>query len=173
MPPPHYVKQIQIKELANKFNAQIFVETGTYQGDMIYAMRDVFKQLYSVELGEELCKKAQKRFKSLKHIQIFQGDSADVLPSIMKLLKERCLFWLDGHYSAGITALGDKETPIYSELNTIFNAEDFGHVILIDDARCFIGKNDYPKLLELKEFVKSKKSSLSFNVENDIIQICP
>ena len=35
-PPPHYVKQLKIKEVAKKYNAQIFVETGTYQGDMIY-----------------------------------------------------------------------------------------------------------------------------------------
>ena len=136
-------------------------------------MKDVFKRLYSIELGKELCAKAQKRFKSLKHIQILQGDSADELPKITKLLTERSLFWLDGHFSAGITAQGDKDTPIFSELNTIIDANDLEHIILIDDARCFVGKNDYPKLSELEKFVNSKRSNLSITVENDIIQIFP
>jgi hypothetical protein len=45
------------------------------------------------------------------------------------------------------------------------------HVILIDDARCFIGKDNYPTLQELKEFTSKNWPNSTFNVEDDIISI--
>ena len=53
------------------------------------------------------------------HVTIFQGDSATVLPKLLATIQEPCLFWLDGHYSGGITALGKSITPILDELQTI------------------------------------------------------
>jgi len=44
-------------------------------------------------------------------------------------------------------------------------------VILIDDARCFIGERGYPKIDELKEFVLSKYSDWEFEVKDDIIRL--
>jgi hypothetical protein len=44
-------------------------------------------------------------------------------------------------------------------------------VILIDDARCFTGENDYPTLDELKSFVAERKPNHKFSVEHDIIRI--
>jgi hypothetical protein len=44
-----------------------------------------------------------------------------VLPLIIKDLNEPAIFWLDGHYSSGITAKGDKICPIFEELDSIFN----------------------------------------------------
>jgi hypothetical protein len=48
-------------------------------------------------------------------------------------------FWLDGHYSDGITFKGDKDTPIVDELNHIsMNLDRYNEVcVLIDDVRCF------------------------------------
>jgi len=58
------------------------------------------------------------------------------------------------------------------ELRRIFNHEIKNHVILIDDARFFIGKDNYPTLQELKEFVLKNYPKSTFNVEDDIIRIC-
>ena len=41
------------------------------------------------------------------------------------------------------------------ELRLILNDLKFNHVILIDDARLFIGKNDYPTIDEVKHLVFS------------------
>jgi hypothetical protein len=82
------------------------------------------------------------------------------------------LFWLDGHYSGGVTGIGSLETPIIKELQTIFNHPlSKKHVILIDDARLFNGTRDYPKIEELQVFVKTQKENLEFYVENDIIVV--
>ena len=112
IPPPHIVKQMAIVEYRKKFHTEILVETGTYMGDMVEAQRDHFKKIYSIELSEKLFNKAQKRFKDHLHIKIVQGDSGTVLNKLMAEIDRPALFWLDGHYSGGITAKGDKECPV-------------------------------------------------------------
>ena len=86
-------------------------------------------------------------------------------------MNEPCLFWLDGHYSEGITAKGQLNTPILAELNHILNHSIKDHVILIDDARCFNGLDDYPTIDELKKIIVDKKPALQFSVADDIIRI--
>ena len=116
---------------------KVLVETGTYLGDMIQAMRPHFDQIYSIELSDALFEKARQRFESAKNVNLVHGDSGIQLPNVLKELKQPALFWLDGHYSEGFTAKGDKETPIYDELNWIVSVPERRHVIIIDDARCF------------------------------------
>jgi hypothetical protein len=171
VPPPHIYKQQTIKEYQKWFNLQILVETGTYMGDMVLATNKLFEQVYSVELEKTLAKKAQDKFKFFKHIQIMQGDSSDELPNILSKIQDPALFWLDGHYSEGITAKGRLSTPIIQELTHILNHFVKDHVILIDDARCFNGKDDYPTLEELKTFVNNKRPSAAIEIKDDIIRI--
>jgi hypothetical protein len=91
----------------------------------------------------------------------------------MHKLSQPALFWLDAHYSEGVTARGDKDTPIYEELHLILNAGDIGHVIIIDDARCFGTDPAYPSKEELVEFIRSKKSNVDIAVLDDSIIITP
>ncbi len=170
VPPPHLVKQITIAEYQQKHNISILVETGSYLGDMIEAQKRRFKQIFSIELGVDLHRNAVKRFKSNEHIKILLGDSGKILPNILSEINEPAIFWLDGHYSAGITAKGDKECPIYEELNAIFNSKKINHILLIDDARCFNGEGDYPTIEELSNFIKSRVKDYSFEIKNDIIR---
>jgi len=44
------------------------------------------------------------------------------------------------------------------------------HILLIDDARCFIGNGDYPSIAELTDYVKGKNNKYQVDVKNDIIQ---
>jgi hypothetical protein len=111
-----------------------------------------------------------KRFKNDKNVTIVQGDSGKVLPKILKDINEPAIFWLDGHYSAGITAQGDKDCPIYEELDAIFDAKKLDHILLIDDARCFIGNGDYPTIAKLTEYVKSKNPKYQVEVKDDSIR---
>ena len=55
---------------------------------------------------------------------IVQGDSGKVLSEILLEINEPAIFWLDGHYTAGITARGVKECPIFEELDCIFNTKE-------------------------------------------------
>lgn len=169
-PAPHNIKQQTIKEYQEKYSSKILVETGTYMGDMVEAQKGVFMEVYSIELGDKLFKTAKRRFRKDKNVTIVHGDSGKVLPSILMKINEPAIFWLDGHYSAGITARGDKDCPIFEELDAIFSENNFEHVLLIDDARCFNGEGDYPTIEELTDYVKSKNEKYIVEVKDDIIR---
>lgn len=170
IPPPHIVKQIIIGEYQQKYGYTTLVETGTYMGDMVEAQKTRFNKIISIELGVDLFKKAQKRFNNDKNVFIVQGDSGKVLPKILKDINESAIFWLDGHYSAGITEKGDKECPIFEELDAIFNSKNFNHILLIDDARCFIGQGDYPTIEKLTGYIKNKDEKYQVEVKHDVIR---
>jgi hypothetical protein len=124
-------------------------------------------------LGQELYAEAQRVFAPFPHIHVLQGDSPKVLRDVLSRIEEPCLFWLDAHYSGKGTALADRETPVLGELDCIFSHAVKGHVILIDDARCFNGKNDYPPLAEIKAYVNERRPDQVCEVHNDIIRIYP
>ncbi len=169
---PHIHAKKVVLEYAKKYNVHTLVETGTYRGDMLYGTKNVFKQIYSIELNEELCQRAQNRFSKYKHISIIRGDSSQVLAKILPQIKEPCLFWLDAHYSGWITSQigGGIESPILEELRQIFDSNVKCNVILMDDARCFLGEKGYPKINELMKFVLSKRPNWEFEVKDDIIR---
>ena len=170
-PSPQAYKHLTIKKYAARYHTPVLVETGTFHGDTIFATKDIFKAVYSIELSGELYKEATIRFKKDKKITILHGDSGEVIESLLKNISERCLFWLDGHYSEGYTAKGQLNTPIIQELTHILNHKIKDHVILIDDARCFNGTDDYPTIEYLQDFVGQYDHKLQLVVENDIISI--
>ncbi len=171
VPPPHLVKERVIKEYAKRYSIDALIETGTYLGFMVDATRTTFKRIISIELDPDLYAQAQHKFKPYPHITILQGDSSEILPNVMADIKQPCLFWFDGHYSAGITARGTLSTPIMQELKCVLSHSVDKHVMLIDDARLFDGSNDYPRIEELKTFVASKCPDWNFETKDDIIRV--
>jgi hypothetical protein len=168
---PHIIKQRILGEYARQYNLKIFVETGTYYGDMVEAMRNLFDKIYSIELSQEFYIKAKKRFKSEKNIKLIQGNSGKELQMIMKEIDKPALFWLDGHYSGGATERGEKDTPIWEELRSILAEQNLGHVIIIDDARLFGTDPAYPTIEKVKEFIYSKRETVQMTVDDDSIRI--
>ena len=169
---PHKIKQSNISQTDKKYDLKILVETGTYRGDMVYAQLKNFETIYSIELDKSLWEKAVIRFENCKNVQILNGDSGKVLSQVVPKLDAQTLFWLDGHYSGGITAKGELNCPIFEELSNIFNSSLY-HYIIIDDARLFIGLEDYPTIEELKRYVIEKKQNASLFVLDDLIFIQP
>lgn len=92
VPPPHFIKQEIVEYYARKFFIDILVETGTYLGGMIDAMKDSFNEIYSIELDSSLYMKAKKRFVNIKNIHIIQGDSSKILPELLASIDQPCLF---------------------------------------------------------------------------------
>jgi hypothetical protein len=172
LPPPHIAKQKVIEEFGKKYNLKTLIETGTFLGDMVYSQRNNFSKLVSIELDEVFYKDAKQKLKRVNNIEILKGDSGIVLKEITPVLNEPCLFWLDGHYSAGFTARGDLETPIISELNTIFSLKE-NHIVLIDDARCFTGENDYPTIEFIQNFITNKRDDYRMEIKDDVIRLHP
>lgn len=172
LPPPHAVKQNVILKHKRKFQIEVLVETGTFHGDTIYAQRHNFKRIYSIELDPVLHAAAKVRFKEFGHIQLLQGDSGVIIPELARTIHQPCLFWLDGHYSGGETARGSLETPILNELHGILSTGQ-SHIVLIDDARLFIGQNDYPTIDALRNFVFRLRTSYDVSVKWDVIRLVP
>ena len=173
IPPPNLVKQQIVKQYGRDYAVNTLVETGTFLGDMVHACRKNFHRIVSIELDCRLYQDASRRFGSERHIEIYEGDSGSLLPKIAEEISEPCLFWLDGHYSAGITAKGDLNTPIMKELSAICDHPIDGHVVLIDDARLFTGQGDYPTIDEVRDFWLSRKPDHQLEVDLDIIRITP
>lgn len=173
VPPPHQVKQMVIEEYQKRYSCSVLVETGIYLGDMVEAQGNNFKRIISIELDQHLYERAKHKFRKKSHITIYQGDSSKILPQIMPTITESALFWLDGHYSAGFTAKGDKETPIYEELEVIFQDSTHDHILLVDDARLFTGQSDYQTIEELSDFIRGKNKDYIIEVKDDIIRAVP
>lgn len=173
VPPPHFVKQRCIVHYSRRYGIGILVETGTFKGDMVRAVRPSFQKVYSIELSHELYLAAKKRFITYPNVYIIEGDSAVALDNVLQDIKCPCLFWLDAHYSSGITARSNQDTPILAELTSIFSHNIHGHVILIDDARMFDGTGDYPSLSMLQQFVFERRPESQMSIADDIIRILP
>ena len=169
VPPPHAFKQVTIAGYGRAFGLAALVETGTYLGDTVEAQRKRFRKVVSIELSPDLYRAALARFAHRQNVTLLEGDSADLMESVVAQLEGPALFWLDGHYSAGITAHGNLDTPVQRELEIILGSAD-NHVILVDDARCF-GSGDYPTLDAVRTLVGRLRPDWTCVVEDDIIRI--
>ena len=173
LPGPGVFKRSVLRLYGEEFGLTTLVETGTFTGDTPAALKDAFQRIYSVELNSELVRRVKERLRDEAHITILPGDSETRLPEILEQISEPALFWLDSHYSGGITSLGSKVTPILGELAVILSHPVEGHVVLIDDARDFRHDKGHPTLDELQAFVADRRPVLQFEVRDDIIRMVP
>jgi hypothetical protein len=148
-----------------------WVETGTFLGETTDFLSNSYSFVYSVEPEKELYKNAMKKFLN-QNVELFNGVSEDVMPSLLLRLKGDINFWLDGHYSAGVTFKGNKNCPVEEELIAIKNnLLNFTKVsILIDDVRCFLPTNtiysDYPSIDFLVDW--ARVNNFNWRVEHDV-----
>jgi hypothetical protein len=170
LPPPPDVKHSIIRNYGKIFQLNVLVETGTFSGDTIAAMKRHFSDIYSIELSPELHRRAKDRFAGDSRVHLLLGNSGDLLKETLRALPQTPLFWLDAHYSGGSTARGPVDTPIIQELEAIL-ALRTESVVLIDDARLFDGSNSYPTLAELTNYVAEKAPSWIVEVKHDIIRL--
>lgn len=171
-PPPGVVKIAVVRAAVREWGIRRFIETGTFFGAMTDAIARLGVEVDSIELDPNLYNRARRIFSNRQNIRLHLGDSAVVLPSLLAALEEPALFWLDAHYSGGITARGEVDTPISGELDAILRHRVRGHVLLIDDARCFDGHGGYPHLHRVLEAVVAS-GEYRISVSTDIIRVTP
>jgi len=170
-PPP--VKRMVLSAYRKRYGLTQFIETGTHLGDTLaYIAKRKRVHATSIELDEAYYRAAVRRFVGYPNVTLLQGDSGKLLPELVHQLRTPALFWLDGHYSGGDTGKGELDTPVSIELEAILSSSVKGHVILIDDARCFDGTNGYPHLDNLLKSVRVN-SAYQFDVSADIIRLTP
>lgn len=169
----HVDKIDKIMAAKGLFGISTFIETGTYLGVTTNYVQKFFSKVYTIELSKLLADEAAEYFISKKHVRVLQGDSGLMLEDVVTKNTEKKLFWLDAHYSAGITASSAKfgDTPISKEIEVILDHWTKESVILVDDASLFVGKDNYPTIEEVQLFVASKNLSLKVFVDKGIIHI--
>jgi hypothetical protein len=125
-----------------------FVETGTGDGNgVVKALLAGYEVIHSIEIDPELASLLKLRFRKNPMVTIHEGDSRELLESIVRQLPlEPALFWLDAHFPGaelGIQPYGaepdpDKRFPLRREVDTILGIRrGIADVILIDDARIY------------------------------------
>jgi len=152
-----------------RYELRVLIETGTFLGDMIEAVRSDFERICSIEISKELYDRAKARFRKAKNVVLIHGDSGQALREIVSELEEPALFYLDAHYSEGRTSRGHVAPPILCELDQIFCGEDQRQVILIDDARCFGMAPGYPTIKQIRGFVRRRAPNVDVEVHDDMI----
>lgn len=173
LPLPDLMKRAILAKIASECGVTVFVETGTFRGDTPWCFRNMFRKIFSIEVQPQLAQLAAKRFSAYPHIEIVEGDSAKKLAEIIPKIDGSVLFWLDGHYSAGVTGRGDDDCPLWGELHAINGNLAHPFVIIVDDARCFGVNEGYPTLEELRTYVSENFPKHRMSVENDLIRITP
>ena len=169
-PSPHFIKQACL--IRNGWPGAIWVETGTYLGQTTEVLSKFSKKVYSIEPESTLFSNAKIYFSKFKNVEILNGTSEQIFPELLPTISEDVNFWLDGHYSAGITFKGTQDTPILDELRHIAdNLSHFGKVsVLIDDIRQFNPQHaqysTYPPLNTLVDW--ANENNLYWHIEHDI-----
>jgi hypothetical protein len=165
IPPPSTVKHALLLEHARSFDLSLLVETGTFWGETVAAMRRHFRQVTSIELEPRLARHCRRRFARFRNVEIVHGDSARELKRVVSQLRGRTLFWLDGHDSGGDTAATE---PLADELIAVMNAP-VGSVVLVDDARTFTG----PPRMTIDEIASLTQEHFTMAVRDDVIRLTP
>jgi hypothetical protein len=177
-----YVSFSMPREIVLKFREKggilNFVETGTFQGGTSFWAANHFDEVYTIEIDPEISKATASKPGRPENIRFFVGNSKDVLPKVVGQLKGRSLFWLDGHW-CNVTDLGkDMECPLLDELRAMGNLKDA--VILIDDARAFLGplppphdKTQWPRIDEIFLLLKQQFPGNLVTIADDVIYCLP
>ena len=168
-PFPHLLKQEIVRGYAAASGARVFVETGTYYGFMLRACLGYFDKLISIEIESHFYRRARRIFKDYSNVSVLYGNSGELLPGVLAGIRCPSLFWLDAHYSGGLTGRAELETPIRRELEAILS-HPYRHTILIDDANCFDGTHDYPEIAWI-ETVARERGGYSLSVSNNVIRL--
>ncbi len=169
---PHLLKQRTVEEYGQKFGLRILIETGTYYGEMVSAMKSRFDSIYSIEFSPELAARATKEFAKYPRIKIIQGDSQTALPELLKSLETPALFWLDAGYYGWSGEQGDKKR-LGVELDAILRHKINGHVILMDDAHGLNGENGALTIEEVTKQIQKDFPNRKVEVAFDILRITP
>lgn len=160
-----------VQDIASRHKLDFFVETGTFKGDSLAEARQIFSTCYSIEIAEEYYLKAKERFSNTEGIHLLLGSSADKLEEIDYSGTSSALFWLDAHYSGGITG-GKDDCPLLEEIKYISSLQ-VDKYIFIDDARYVLSPWQGERYCQIEQLFAILPSENYNVIINDVLISVP
>jgi hypothetical protein len=149
-----------VRRLAELLDIRRAVETGTYLGESTEVLVRIFGRVETIELSRRLAWRAQLKFLFRPGVKVRRGDSAKLLQQAT----EPTFYWLDAHWSGGITAGREHECPVVDEIRCT-SPGDPSDCYLIDDAHMFTkpvppphDQRHWPRLGELETVVARERA---------------
>ena len=153
-------------------NFDAFVETGFGTGHTAFRRYREYGQLFSIEILSKIVAWGRKEFALLNatHVQIIEGRSKDMLPSVLAQLRGPALFWLDAHYNLPLPDdVDDIETAAevqlvlnharttgdlyigrrHSNVGSLGMVAGLAHVMVMDDADQILNNHGWAPLHSL------------------------
>ena len=169
-----------LEALRRQLPLRMFFETGTYEAGTTTAVAPHFDRVWTAELSPVLCDRARQKLAAFKHVEVIHGSSPEVLRTrAPALASSSVLYWLDAHWCGGLSGGTTNECPLLDELAAIATLND-SSVILIDDARYFIGPppaphkaDHWPGLLQIETALRRVSNQHGLWVVNDVMIYAP
>jgi len=139
----YFRNEAGLVKMVNQYQLEFFIETGTGMGDTVEFAKAHFKEVHSIEIYPDLCRRALGRFHNERHIHIHEGHSTEMLALLIDIhrVTERTLFFLDAHFPGadyGFQRYTDEinqeiNTPLRDELKVLYDHKDTSEDIIICD----------------------------------------
>lgn len=167
--------------LKQALNCNCFIETGTYKGNTALWAGKNFLKVHTIEFDVDRYNKTRARIVNMidtSNINLWQGNSKDVLKDVLSDIDEPVIFWLDAHGLWAGNMTPDDEIPIMQELEIILEWQARTQQecsILIDDARLFINpppvdKGYHPEYWpNINDIIESLDDRYMYSIANDVI----
>lgn len=159
----------------------VFFETGTFKGDTVDAMLPYFDRLITAELSEPLWKEVVDRFAGEKKVELYLGNSPDVIAKFRsELADSSVLYWLDAHWCVADDTSGElSQCPLLEEIRAIEQLNETS-LIIIDDARLFLASppepheiSQWPSIDSIITALRQISAQHELTVINDVIIYYP
>lgn len=152
-----------LREYFDTFNPQTVIETGVWEGwGSCFQFHDR-ANVIGIEANDESSERARQN-----GYNVITGDSATVLPKLIRTLDNRAMFWLDAHTVEWIDGHGS--CPLLTEIETIkqwrYGADS---IVLIDDVR-MMSEPGWPGL---ESVLASCGDTWKIENRDDILRLTP
>jgi hypothetical protein len=151
------------------------VETGTYLGTSTRLLAEHFDRVTTIELSRRLAWRARILFATRRNVRVLQGDSG----TLLRPATSPTLYWLDAHWSSGVTAGKENECPLLDEIRVTSPGHP-NDCYLIDDARLFLEPpppphkvEHWPTFDDISAVTREERPDHSVVLALDVIVIAP
>jgi hypothetical protein len=158
--------------LRSKHGLDTLIETGTFEGESTLWAAQRFRRVYTIEICPDFHGIARDRCADHRNIIFLSGDTRFCLPFVLSAMTGPVMLWLDAHAAPGLFGEAD-DWPVMEELSVIERSPHH-HVVLIDDAHCFMPDSPYPRCPPLAAVEKwALLSGYECAIKGDVIVLTP